>query len=307
MRFLKYRNSFKEVSKTSKNSCRVALIALICLSTLFSAFYLEVQLTNAQNNGNNATGILPALTPEQTQQLAANGTSFDLAFKHRIDAMKAAKIPVNYTSFVPPLKGINLCLSPMGKAFGQTICDFGMAMVYELCQAIPDQLSYICTMPSINNYLKDRNMVDGQTDKLAWQFLLHSKEITANPYESTNSTGPTTNSTAIGQAQEGAPIQILKVLSQNAFVDTNPYTPRMHIVGEIQNNGTQVVQGVGASVTLYDSNNQVIGVGSAYANIGVIRPGQVTPFEVVIDPYSVKGGDLRIVHHYYLQPTRSSP
>ena len=38
---------------------------------------LGVQLANAQNNSNNATGILPAVTSEQMQRLAANGTSFD--------------------------------------------------------------------------------------------------------------------------------------------------------------------------------------------------------------------------------------
>jgi 3-oxoacyl-[acyl-carrier-protein] synthase III len=38
---------------------------------------LGVQLANAQNNSNNSTGILPAVTSEQMQRLAANGTSFD--------------------------------------------------------------------------------------------------------------------------------------------------------------------------------------------------------------------------------------
>jgi hypothetical protein len=146
---------------------------------------------NAQNNSNSTTGPLSTLRAEQLQQLAVNGTSFDGAIKQRIAAMDAAKIPVNYTALAPSnlLKAINVCVSPLGKVFAQTICDFGMAFVYELCQAIPDKLSYICIMPSINSYIKDRNMVDGQTDKLAWQFLLHYKEITANPYGSSNSTG----------------------------------------------------------------------------------------------------------------------
>jgi hypothetical protein len=138
------------------------------------------------------------------QELAVNGTSFDVFVKHRIDAMNAAKIPVNYTALDPPklLKGINSCASPLGKAYAQTLCDFTIALVYELCQAIPDHLSDICVMPSINSYLKDRNLVDGQTDKLAWQFLLHRKEITTNPYESSNkSTETITNMTKAGQTQ----------------------------------------------------------------------------------------------------------
>ena len=125
------------------------------------------------------------------KQLAANATSFDAAIKQRIACNERTKIPINYTSLDPSkfLKAINLCMSPLGRASAQTLCDFRMAMVYELCQAIPDKLSYICIMPSINSYLKDRNMVDGQTDKLVWQSLLHSKEITANPYGNSNSTG----------------------------------------------------------------------------------------------------------------------
>src|SRR5919197_1013314 len=45
-------------------------------------------------------------------------------------------------------------------------------------------------------------MVDGQTDKLAWQFVLHREEITANPFESSsNSTETITNTTTMGQTQ----------------------------------------------------------------------------------------------------------
>jgi hypothetical protein len=29
-------------------------------------------------------------------------------------------------------------------------------------------------------------MVDGQTDRLAWQFAIHREDITANPFESSS-------------------------------------------------------------------------------------------------------------------------
>jgi hypothetical protein len=138
------------------------------------------------------------------QELAVNGTSFDVFVKHRIDAMNAAKIPVDYTALDPSklLNGVNTCASPIGKAYAQTLCDFTIALVYELCQAIPDHLSDICMIPSINSYLKDRNLADGQTDKLAWQFLLHRNEITTNPSESSNkSTETITNMTTAEQTQ----------------------------------------------------------------------------------------------------------
>jgi hypothetical protein len=111
--------------------------------------------------------------------------------------MNAAKVPVNVTFLNSPdaIRTINLCTSALAKVFGQSLCDLAMATVYEFCQAIPNQLSY-CTMPAINSYIKDRNMVDGQTDKLAWQTVLDGKEIAANPYGITdNSTGATITNT----------------------------------------------------------------------------------------------------------------
>jgi hypothetical protein len=144
------------MNKRSNNTyLRVSLITLTSLSMLFSTFLFQVQVGNAQNNSNSTTGLLPTLRPKQVQQLAANGTSFDVFLKHRIAAMDAARIPANITAFNASglLKAITLCVSPLGKAFVQTVCDFAMATVYEACQAIPDRLSYICTMPSINMIL----------------------------------------------------------------------------------------------------------------------------------------------------------
>jgi PsbP len=194
------------MNKMSDNYHRATLITLISLSILFSALSYQIPSANAQNNSNNSNtaGLFPTLTPEQMQELGLNGTSFDVFVKHRIDAMNAAKIPVDYTALDPSklLNGVNSCASPAGKAFVQTLCDFTIALVYELCLAIPDHLSDICVTPSINSYLKDRNLVDGQTDKLAWQFLLHRNEITANPSENAKkSTETITNMTTAGQAQ----------------------------------------------------------------------------------------------------------
>src|ERR687888_1751811 len=91
---------------------RVSLITLTSLSMLFSIFFhFQVQPSNAQNSTTNSTGIFPAISQEQQQQLAANGTSFDGFIKHRIAAMNAAGIPVNVTFLNSPdvLKSINLC------------------------------------------------------------------------------------------------------------------------------------------------------------------------------------------------------
>jgi hypothetical protein len=96
--------------------------------------------------------------------------------------MNTARIPINYTDFDSSilLKGISICVSPLGKLLAQTVCDFLMAYVYEACQAILDRL-YVCGSTSINSYIKNRNLVDGQTDKLAWISILLRNELTANP------------------------------------------------------------------------------------------------------------------------------
>ena len=108
----------------------VLLTTLIPLSMLFSALHFpQIQPANAQNSTTSNTGILPPISQEQQQQLATNGTSFDGFIKHRIAAMTTAKIPVNYTALDPTKlsKGVTLCVSPLGKAFAQTACDFAIA------------------------------------------------------------------------------------------------------------------------------------------------------------------------------------
>jgi hypothetical protein len=127
---------------------RVSLITLISLSMLLSTFPFQVLLANAQNSTNN-TGILPPISEKQQQQLAANGTSFDVFIKNRMAEMNAARIPVNVTflNSSDAIRTINLCTSALAKVFGQNLCDLAMSTVYEFCQAIPNQLSY-CAMPA---------------------------------------------------------------------------------------------------------------------------------------------------------------
>ena len=146
-------------------------------------------------------GPLPGISPQQLEQLSKNGTSFDGFLKHRITQMRMAGIPLNYSTSQTGqmLKAITYCTSPLGKAFAQVLCDFGMAALYELCQAIPSGELYICLTPAVNSYIKDRNMTDGQTDQLAWAFVLQYKEINQNPYDNNNNnmTNGTNNSSMI--------------------------------------------------------------------------------------------------------------
>ena len=46
---------------------------------------------------------------------------------------------------------------------------------------------YLCATPDISNYIKANNIIDGQTDKIVWMFMLHGKELLQmNPYTAQN-------------------------------------------------------------------------------------------------------------------------
>jgi hypothetical protein len=117
----------------------------------------------------------PAVAQNSTelmQQLAANGTSFDQFIKV-INARYSFLTPAGRDGYI---LAANYCTSSPPPPDKTTFCNFAVATVFELCQAIPDQL-YICASPAVSNYLSNRNITDGQTDKMAWMFILHSKQI----------------------------------------------------------------------------------------------------------------------------------
>ena len=91
----------------------------------------------------------------------------------------------------------------------------------------------------------------------------------------------------------------LVVVSDNGFNDNDPNLPQYHIVGEVQNNGSEPAQFVEVSATLYDGNNKVIGTGSAFTKPENIDPGQKAPFEITVGTNDVMSGDLSIIDHCY--------
>ena len=93
----------------------------------------------------------------------------------------------------------------------------------------------------------------------------------------------------------------LVIVSDNGFNDNDPNLPQYHIVGEVQNNGTETAKFVEVSATLYDSNNKVIGTESTFTKPSDIDPGQKAPFEVTVGTDKVMGGDLSIIDHYAVQ------
>ena len=106
----------------------------------------------------------------------------------------------------------------------------------------------------------------------------------------------TASNSAFGQQKKG-----LVIVSDNRFNDNDPNLPQYHIVGEVQNNGSETAKFVEVSATLYDSNNKVIGTESTFTKPSEIDPGQKAPFEITVGTDKVMGGDLSIIDHYAIQ------
>jgi hypothetical protein len=68
------------------------------------------------------------------------------------------------------------------------------------------------------------------------------------------------------------------LLSQNSYYGS---TGSMHIVGEVMNQSPVTARFVKIIATFYNSNNQVIGTESTYADPSQLAPGQRAPFEII--------------------------
>jgi hypothetical protein len=105
---------------------------------------------------------------------------------------------------------------------------------------------------------------------------------------------------AFAQNQSRAGMLDLDIQGVSAFVpeDRNIYT----ITGEVYNNNTFPFNSVQVSTTLYDSNGQVIGVGSGYTSPSGIQPGLKAPFKVDIFGTEIMGG-IEAINNFTLQVT----
>ena len=108
----------------------------------------------------------------------------------------------------------------------------------------------------------------------------------------------------VAQAQQSSSSK-LQIVSTNAFNDNSEFSPTYHIVGEVQNNGTDTAKFVEVSATLYDSSNQVIGTDFTFTKPSTIEPGMKAPFEILVSKDKVKGGDFSIIDHYSTQVSAS--
>jgi hypothetical protein len=111
---------------------------------------------------------------------------------------------------------------------------------------------------------------------------------------------PTTNinTEAFAQNQSRAEMLDLDIQGVSAFVpeDRNIYT----ITGEVFNNNTFPFNSVQVSTTLYDSNGQVVGVGSGFTSPSGIQPGLKAPFKIDIFGTEIMGG-IDAISNFTLQ------
>jgi hypothetical protein len=76
------------------------------------------------------------------------------------------------------------------------------------------------------------------------------------------------------------PLPAVRILTQKAWADdSNQYRGRtLHIVGEVINQSSEILNNVKVVATLYDTNNQVVGTDSTYN----FYPGEKSPFKITI-------------------------
>lgn len=70
----------------------------------------------------------------------------------------------------------------------------------------------------------------------------------------------------------------LEVLSHNEYTDLLGY---MHIVGEVENTGSDTLTFVEVVASLYDAQGTLIGAESTYASLSILPPGQASPFHII--------------------------
>jgi hypothetical protein len=116
---------------------------------------------------------------EQINEFASNGTSFDTFVKQLLTGSGTSGSAEEQNEIIKTLLGIGdqmgpviaSCNTQQMRTLYSTLCDGVVALIYEVCQAIPYEV-YMCISPDVSNYMRSRNMMDGQTDKLAYTILL---------------------------------------------------------------------------------------------------------------------------------------
>ena len=94
-----------------------------------------------------------------------------------------------------------------------------------------------------------------------------------------NSAGESNYSNITSGTTSAPPFAHAKILQTNSYVDSIGY---LHVIGIVQNDGTENLEYVEIDATFYDKNNNVVGSNFTYTYIDILAPEQKSPFDVFI-------------------------
>lgn len=72
----------------------------------------------------------------------------------------------------------------------------------------------------------------------------------------------------------------VKLLSSTRYNDSIDY---LHVIGEVQNTSPDAQKYIKVTATFYDSTNRIVGTGFTFTDVDVLRPGEKSPFDVILD------------------------
>ena len=71
----------------------------------------------------------------------------------------------------------------------------------------------------------------------------------------------------------------ISILSHSSYVNE---IGSFHVIGEVRNNAATPMEFVEITSTFYDSAGKVVGTGSAFTDIDILRPTETSPFDILL-------------------------
>ena len=86
---------------------------------------------------------------------------------------------------------------------------------------------------------------------------------------------------------QGLASDIIQITSTSSFIDNSG---NFHVIGEVNNTSPQPQTNIVVTTLLSDTNNNtIVGNNSAFSSIGTLRPGELSPFDIIIQRSSNSG------------------
>jgi hypothetical protein len=77
--------------------------------------------------------------------------------------------------------------------------------------------------------------------------------------------------------------QSVRILSSSEYQDEAGY---YHIIGEVENTSPDAQEFIKVTASLYDPANRIVETGFTYTDVDVLRPGEKSPFDIILDSNS---------------------